>query len=310
MKRILMALALAGIFGAPVALHAQEAGPEGGTEAEESPQEMLAKLKKLMKQASDEMGDLEKELAKASLASPKADVIKERMDKIRQAMKSGKLDELPEGLKQEIKDNPEEVARATGKSTEEVRKIADDEAKLKELLEKNPELLKKLAENESTMQKVLEKQNAVEKRLAETLGRQEEAAEAAKKNIDGSLEVAHKLKQQGQGQGQGQPKNQGEKTQDGRDKGEKQGDAKQPGEGAKEGYQPGPGEKPPENKTEDFERSKEGGFQGDKKGKDMGDGAGNENNGRAPSKYKNFWEKWSKETQKKAEERKNENKGK
>lgn len=306
MKRILLSLALAGIFGMPTLAFAQEGAPEG--EAEESEQEMLAKLHKLMKEASKDMGDLEKELAKASLSSPKADVVAERMNRIKQAMEQGKLEELPEGLRQEIRDNPEEVARATGKSTEEVRKLAEDEARLRELLEKNPEVLKKLAKSEETMQRVLEKQNAVEKRLAETLQKQEQAAESARRSVDESLDLAHKLKQQGQGQGQGQPKNKGEKTQDGREKDQQQGGQGQPNQGANGQYQPGNGETPPDNQTDDFERSKEGGFQGDKKHKDAGQAGSNEGGDRAPDKYKNFWEKFNKEIKKKAEERKAENK--
>lgn len=305
MKRILLSLALASIFGMPTVAFAQEGTPEG--EAEESPEEMMAKLHKLMKEASKEMGDLEKELAKASLSSPKADVVAERMKKIKEAMEQGKIDDLPEGLRKEIQDNPEEVARATGKSTEEVKKIAESEENLRELLRKNPELLKKLAQNEDTMQKVLEKQNAVEKRLAETLERQESAAEAARKNLDESVDLAHKIKQAGQGQGQGQPKNQGEKTKDGREKGEQQGGGKS-NNGANGQYQPGEGETPPDDKTEDFERSKEGGFQGDKKHKDAADAGSNEDNSRAPSKYKDFWKKFQEESQKKINERKAENK--
>lgn len=306
MKRILLSIALAGIFGMPVVAYAQEGTPEG--EAEESPEEMMAKLHKLMKEASKEMGDLEKELAKASLAAPKADVVKERMEKIRKAMQEGKLDELPEGLRKEIQDNPEEVARATGKSTEEIKKIAEDEAKLRELLEKNPELLKKLSQSEETMQRVLEKQNSVEKRLAETLQKQEQAAEAARKGVDESVELAHKLRQQGQGQGQGQPKNKGEKTQDGREKGEQQGNPNQPGKGADGQYQPGEGEGPRDDKTEDFERSEKGGFQGDKKHKDAGVAGSNDGDKNGPSKYKGFWEQFKKASDQKVQDRKAENK--
>ncbi|MBE7490267.1 MAG: hypothetical protein HS108_00680 [Planctomycetes bacterium] len=306
MKRILLALAFTGILAAPAALAAQEGVVEG--EAEESPQELLAKLHKLMKEASKEMGELEKELAKASLSAPKADVVKERLDRIRKAMQEGKLDDLPEGLRKEIQDNPEDVARATGKSTDEVRKLAEDEAKLRELLEKNPELLKKLAQNEETMQRVLEKQNAVEKRLAETLQKQEQAAEAARKSVDEAVDLAHKLRQQGQGQGQGQPKNKGEKTKDGREKEQQQGNPNQPNKGADSQYQPGEGEGPRNDKTEDFERSAQGGAQFEKKGKDMGDGSGNDSNRREPEKYKDFWKKFQEDSRKKIEERKSEGK--
>lgn len=189
MKRILMAIAITGLFTVPAALAAQEAPA-----AQESPEELAAKLNKLMKQASDEMAALERELARASMAAPKADVVQERMKRIREAMEQGKLEELPEGLREEIKQNPGEVAKATGKSAEEIKQLAESAEELTKLLKENPEVLKKLASSEETMNRVLEAQNAVEKRLAETLQKSEEAAEAAKKNVNDSIDVAHQIK--------------------------------------------------------------------------------------------------------------------
>ena len=99
MKKLMLAIAMAGLIAAPAALHAQDGGKgeggewggESGKEGEakeggKSVDEMIAELHKLMKKASDEMGELENELAKASLDSPKADVIAERdaMDMIRE----------------------------------------------------------------------------------------------------------------------------------------------------------------------------------------------------------------------------------
>ena len=310
MNRMMIALAFAGLATA-APLGAQEVEPPVGGEAEKTQQERLAELHKLMKKASEDMAELERELAKASLASPKADVVKERMEKLREAMRTGKLEELPEGLKEAIRDNPEEVARATGKSEEEVRKLAEDSEKLSELLRQNPDLLKKLAESEDTMQKVLEKQHAVEKKLAETLQKQEDAAEGALKKVDESVELAHQLRQQGQGQGQGQPDKNKQSTQDPKNKGEKQGDPNKPNKGAEEGYQPGPGEKPEDHSTDDYDRGEKGGFQADKKTKDVGDGSSNQDSGAAPAKYKGFREKFERETRKKGEERKStENKDK
>src|SRR5690606_9614378 len=141
MKKLILTLAVAGLFSAPVSLFAQE-GPEGEKPAK-SEQEMLEELHKLMKKASEEMGELENELAKASLDSPKADVIAERIKKLSEAMKQGKLDDLPEGLRKQIQENPEEAAKATGKSAEEIKQIAESSEELTELLRKNPELLKK-----------------------------------------------------------------------------------------------------------------------------------------------------------------------
>ncbi|MCB9931966.1 MAG: hypothetical protein H6841_00930 [Planctomycetes bacterium] len=307
MKKLILSLAVAGLFSAPVSLFAQE-GPEGEQPAAKSPQEMLEELHKLMKKASEEMGELENELAKASLDSPKADVIAERIKKLTEAMKQGKLDELPEGLRKQIQDNPEEAAKATGKSKEEIKQIAESSEELTELLRQNPELLKKLAESESTMESVLEKQQSAEQKLAETLKKQQEAAEAARTKVDESLEMAHDIKAKSQGgQGQGQPKNDGkQKTQDPREQGEKQnGNNKKPTKGAEEGYQPGEGEMKPEDKVEEYERGKDAGFQAEKAGKDMGDGASSDDR-RAPDKYKGFWEKFNRETRKKVDERKKE----
>ena len=317
MKKLILALAMAGMFAAPTALFAQESeggewGGESGKEGEAKPgksvDEMIAELHKLMKKASDEMGALEGELAKASLDSPKADVIAERVKKLRESMEEGKLDDLPEGLRKEIQDNPEEVAKATGKSNEEVKKIAESSEELTDLLRKNPELLKKLSESESTMDSILRKQQTAEKKLEETLKKQGEAADEAKKKLDDSLELAHdiKAKSQGQGQGQGKPKN--DKSQETKDpksgEGKPQGgETKKPSKGAEEGYQPGEGEMDSDHKVEEYERGKGDGFQADKKNKDMKDGASSDEK-REPGKYKNFWEKFNREVTKKTEERK------
>jgi len=190
MKRYFIALALAAFIAAP-GLVAQ-----GVTEtpADESVEELTAKLAELMKRASEEMAALERELAKASLAAPKADVVAERVKQIKAAMESGKMDELPEGLREEIKENPGEVARLTGKTAEEVSKLAESSEELAALLRRSPEVLKKLASSEDVMQRVLEKQNAIEKRLAESLRKTEESAEAAKQNVNDAIDVAHVLR--------------------------------------------------------------------------------------------------------------------
>jgi hypothetical protein len=271
-------------------------------------EEMIAELHKLMKKASEEMGELEGELAKASLDSPKADVIAERIEKLRKLMEEGKLEDMPEGLRKQIQDNPEEVAKATGKSNEEVKKIAESSEELSELLRKNPELLKKLAENQSTMEKIVENQQAAEKKIEETLKKQQESADAAKTKVDESVELAHdiKAKGQGQGQGQGQPKNEpGKETKDPRgNEGDKQGTNK-PSKGAEEGYQPGEGEMDPDEKVEEYERGKGSGFQAEKQGKETGGSASSEDK-REPAKYKGFLRKWADETKKKGEARKEE----
>ena len=245
---------------------------------------------------------------KALQSPPKADVIAERVKKLKEAMEQGKLDDMPEGLRKQIEEHPEEVAKATGKSNEEVKKIAESSDDLTELLRKNPELLKKLADSQDTMDGIVEKQQAAEKKIEETLKKQDDAVEAAKKELDDSLELAHdiKAKSQGQGQGQGQPKN--DKSQQTKDpksgEGKPQGgDNKKPSKGAEEGYQPGEGQMDPDKKVEEYERGKDGGFQADKQHKDMKDGASNDGK-REPAKYKDFWDKFNKEITKKSAERK------
>lgn len=302
MKKLILALALAGTFSAPTALFAQD---EPGAEQPKSQQEMLEELHKLMKKASDEMGELEQELAKASLDSPKADVIAARIQELKKKMEEGKLEDMPEGLRKWVEENPEEVAKATGKSNEEVKKIAESSDDLAELLKKNPELLKKLAENGETIDSIIERQHSAEKKIEETLKKQGEASELARQKVDESLEMAHDIKAKGQGKGQGQPKNdKGQKTKDPREgKEEGQNPTDKPTKGAEEGYQPGEGEMDPDHKAEEYKRGEGKGFQADKVGKDMGDGAGSDEKNE-PSKYKGFWEKFNRETQKKLAERK------
>lgn len=297
MKKLILAIAVSGLLGAP--LMAQEV-----EESAKTPQEMMEELHKLMKKASDEMGELEEELAKASLDSPKADVVATRIEEIRKKMAEGKLDELPEGLRKYIEENPEAVAKELGKSEEEVKDISKSSEELAELLKKNPELLKKLAENQETMESIVRRQHEAEKKLEETLKKQQDSADQAKKKVDESLELAHAIKQQGQGQGQGQPKNdKSQSSNDPRNQGEKPGDQKNPSKGAEDQYKPGEGEMDRNDQTEEYERGQGDGFQADKKGKDMGDGASNEGTAE-PSKYKGFWKKWNEESRKKSAERK------
>jgi hypothetical protein len=160
------------------------------------------------------------------------------------------------------------------------------------------------------MQRVLEKQNAVEKRLAESLKKTEESAEAARKNVDESINVAHALKAASQGSGSGgKPKNQGESTGDSKDKDQQQGGNGKSQTGAQGQYQPGEGQGPRDDQTEESERAvKADGFQGEKKAKEMEAGSGNLDNGREPGKYQGFLKKFNDETGKKVEERKTEGK--
>jgi hypothetical protein len=300
MKKFIAMLALAGFLGAP--LFAQEAGPEPQPKSDA---ELLAELHRLMKKASEEMGQLESELAKASLDAPKADVIAERIKKIRESMESGKLDELPEGLREYLRQNPEEAAKLTGKSEEEIRKAAEKNDELLELLKKNPELLKKLAQSEDTMEEIVKHQHEAERKLAETLRKQQEAAEQAREKVNESIDIAHELSSRNPQSSPGQPDNKGEKSKDPREGNKpQQGD---PSKGAEEQYNPGNGENKPEDKTGDFKRAEGEGFQTDKQGKDMQDASSSQDR-REPGKYKGFWEKFAEESAKRAEQRKAPNK--
>ena len=188
MKRILLMLACCGLLAAPA--FAQE---EKDLESK-SRDELLEDLHKLMKDASKEMDTLESDLAKTSLGPAKPDIVAERLNRLREQMRKGEVDELPEGLREYLRDNPEEAAKLTGKSVEEFQKIAEDEAELSKLLAKSPEVLKKLAESDATFEEILERQTAIEKRVEDSLKRADEATSKAEENIDESLDIAHELK--------------------------------------------------------------------------------------------------------------------
>jgi len=294
MKRVLLAIAFASMLGAPLA--AQEQPPEG----EKTTEEMLKELHKLMKEASKEMEEAERELAKASLPSGKADVLAERIKALREKMAKGEIDEVPEGLREYLRNHPEEAAEATGKSADEIKKIAESQDALKELLKKSPELLKKLAQSEEAMEKVLKGQQEAERKLAETLKKQREATEKAGDKVDESINIAQQLRQQGQGKG-GKPENNDQKTKDPKDKGDPQ---NQPGQGknAEKEYQPGEGKVPPDETKDDYTKREGDGFAADKKRKEMGDGSSSSESGGEPSKYRGMWEKFNREMQKKGKE--------
>lgn len=285
MKRILLMLALSGLIGAPA--YAQEGE---GAEPEKSAEEMLKELHRIMKEASKEMEAAERELAKASLPPNKADVMAERMRVLREKLAKGEIDEVPEGLKEYLRQHPEEAAKASGKSVEEIKKIIDDQEKLKELLKKSPDLLKKLAESQDTMEKVLRHEQEAERKLSETVKKQEEAVEKSADNVDKSIDIANQLKQQGQGQGKPDMKKNDQKTNDPKDKGDKPGSKE--GKNAEKDYQPGEGKKPEDETTDDYTRREGDGFKAESKKKDTAEGAGSEGNNAEPDKYKGFLKKW------------------
>ncbi|MCC6574655.1 MAG: hypothetical protein IT462_12805 [Planctomycetes bacterium] len=192
MKKLLFALALAGVFGAPA--FAQEVEGPGGPEKEMSQAEMLAELHRLMAKASSEMEAAESELAKASLPGSKADVLEARVKALREQMKTGELKDVPEGLREYIKQNPDKAAELSGKSVEELKKLVADDKEVDNFCRKNPEMLKKLAESEDTFEKILEQQYSAERKLAEVLEKQEKTIKAATGNQDDAINMAHKIK--------------------------------------------------------------------------------------------------------------------
>lgn len=60
---------------------------------------------------------------------------------------------------------------------------------------------------------------------------------------------------------------------------------------------------PTDDEAEEFERGEGAGFQAERQGKNMGDGASSDDRPQ-PSKYNGFWEKFNRETAKRAAERK------
>jgi hypothetical protein len=211
MKKLLMTLALA-VLLAP-ALSAQRGG-DGGEAGEPGGQvlsaaERLAELHRLMRRAGEEMDKLERELARASLGSPRPDVVAERIQRMRTALEQGRLDDLPPGLVEYLRRNADDVAGQTELSVDEVLRLirehqeseaTPDESteralsELEQLLERNPELLRRLAGSEEAMEEVTRHQHEAERRLEESLRRQREASESARVRVDEAIEYAHTLR--------------------------------------------------------------------------------------------------------------------
>jgi hypothetical protein len=206
MKTVLMAIVLLAML-AP-ALPAQR-GPGGGGEGEAQPrsaEERLADLHRLMRKAGKEMEKLEQELARASQDAPRPDVVAERIERMRRALQEGRLDDLPEGMVEYLRKNPDSIAGETELTVDDVLRIIKEHeetergegerrlTELEQLLERNPELLKRLAENESAMDEVRSHQHGAERRLEEALKRQNETVETARERVDEAIEYAHTLR--------------------------------------------------------------------------------------------------------------------
>ncbi|MCC6574656.1 MAG: hypothetical protein IT462_12810 [Planctomycetes bacterium] len=296
MKKLILAIALAGFFGAPAFAQETE-GPGGEGEKEMSQQEMLAELHRLMAKASKEMESSETELAKASLPGSKADVLEARIKALREQMEKGEIKEIPEGLREYIKANPDKAAELSGKTVEEMKKLVQDDKEVDGLIKKSPEMLKKLAESKEAFEDILDRQYQAERKIEEVLKAQEKTIKAASENQDSAINLAHQLRDQGGGKGQpDKPDKNKSETKDPREKDQpKNGD---PTKNAPKEYQPGEEKLRPDEKTEDFtnNENKEG-FQADKKTKDLGGGAGNAEN-QGPGKYNGFWDKWREAMQK------------
>ena len=96
MKKVLLMLACCGLLAAPA--FAQES-PNADDLKSKTRDELLEDLHKLMKEASKEMDGLERDLARTSLGPARADIIAERIKRLKEAMSKGELSELPEGLR-------------------------------------------------------------------------------------------------------------------------------------------------------------------------------------------------------------------
>jgi hypothetical protein len=76
-----------------------------------------------------------------------------------------------------------------------------------------------------------------------------------------------------------------------------------PSKGAEGQYNPGEGNLKDDEQVDEYASGTGDGAQMEKKGKEMGNGAGSDERAE-PTKYKGFWKKFTRETQKKAEEKK------
>ena len=219
-----------------------------------------------MDKASKHMEESEKKLAEASAPPIHPDVKQELLNKLKKDIEAGKYDDIREYIKK----HPEIFGE---KPTD--AQIAD--------ILKNQEVLDKaILDAIAALQDL---NNAIEK--------QAEEANNAAAEIEESIELVHKLRNQSDKNDSQNPKN-GEskpKPASGKDKEESQGSGKQPSETAK----PSSGDNTDQAQQPD--KLDRNGFKAEGKAKDTAAGNSNEEQGE-PAKYKGFWEAWTKKMQK------------
>lgn len=196
----ILALAAASLFAMP--LHAQEsAAPEaesaGRSDAkplhEMSNEELVAHLKTLAKSINRGMDVLERELAKLSLEPRRVEEIRAEMETLLSDLKAGKLQNIPAGLEAYLKDNPQDLAEALGKSSEEASALTLDAEAMAKALRSSTEGVSKLLEVDGVMQEVLERQVELERALEETMRNQKELADSTNEDIAKVLDAAYEL---------------------------------------------------------------------------------------------------------------------
>lgn len=247
MKYIIVAL----LLFSPI-LYAQEESKE------ESREELLKKLHKIMDEASKSMEESEKDLARASLPPTRPDVIAERVKSIIQKMKDDKInkDELPESVKEWLKNHPE-------LNDKSVKELADSKNLLEELFE-------------------------IELKLESKLEESNKAAESVE-NVGNAIDIINKLRQSNQNQSNDSMKNNQSATKDPKNKSEGTGDAVKPSNDKTETES-----KPHQDDLDSTQvgRAKDNNsFKAEGKSKEMEAGSSNEEKLEL-SKYKGFWEKW------------------
>lgn len=233
-------------------LYAQSSEPK-----EESREELLKKLHKIMDEASKSMEESEKDLARASLPPTKPDIIAERVKSIIQKMKDNKIskEELPDSVKEYLKNHPELKDKS-------VKEIAESE-----------KLLEELFEIESKAELKLEESNS---------------AAASAENVSNAVDIANKLRQGGQNNDDKMKDNKSS-TNDPKNKLEKAGNSTKPSNEQVESK--------PDNGKDDLSESQIGrqsdgsAFKADSKAKNTEAGNSSDNN-TEPVKYKGLWRLW------------------
>lgn len=231
--------------------------------AQEDPS--LKDLKEKMDKASKHMEESEKKLAEASAPPIHPDVKQELLSRLRKDIEAGKYDDIREYIKK----HPEIFGE---KPTD--AQIAD--------ILKNQEVLDKTILD--AIERLQDLNNAIKK--------QAEEADSAAEEIEASIELVYKLRNQSDKNDSQNPKN-GEnkpKTESGKDKEATQGNNKQQPESTK----PSPSDNI--DQAQQSDKLDRNGFKADGKAKDTAAGNSNEEHNE-PAKYRGFWKVWAKKMQ-------------